>query len=190
MRNLIFLDESGANLRMGPLYGRAQGGKRVIAAVPFNRGNRFTMLGAINFTKVGAALYCEWAADGEIFLNFITRCLCPILEKRHFVIMDNVAFHRVCGVKEVIESTGAKLIYLLPYSPDLNLIEQMWGKIKSCLRQESARTLKQFAKAINTAFMNIYHLLMIFRVLAQIDPSNSVFGKAARSKRQERIQHT
>ena len=140
---------------MAPLYGRAHGGERVVDAVPFNRGNRLTMLSAISFKKVEAALYGEWAADGEIFLNFIMRCLCPVLQKRHFVIMDNVAFHQVCGVKEAIESTGAKLIYLPPYSPDLNPIEQMLGKIKNCLRKESARTLEKFAISIKSAFMSI-----------------------------------
>lgn len=155
VRDLIFLDESGANLRMAPLYGRAPGGERVVNAVPFNRGNRLTMLSAISFEKIEAALYGEWAADGEIFLNFITRCLCPVLQKRHIVIMDNVAFHQVCGVKEAIESTGARLIYLPPYSPDLNPIEQMWGKVKNCLRKESARTLDKFAISIKVAFMSI-----------------------------------
>jgi transposase len=155
MRDLIFLDESGANLRMAPLYGRAPGGKRAVDAVPFNRGNRLTMLSAISFEKVEAALYGEWAADGEIFLNFIMRCLCPVLQKRHIVIMDNVAFHQVHGVEEAIKSTGAKLIYLPPYSPDLNPIEQMWGKVKTCLRKESARTLDKFAISIKVAFMSI-----------------------------------
>ena len=155
VRDLIFLDESGANLRMAPLYGRAPGGERVVNAVPFNRGNRLTMLSAISFEKIEAALYGEWAADGEIFLNFITRCLGPVLQKRHAVIMDNVAFHQVCGVKEVIESTGARLIYLPPYSPDLNPIEQMWGKVKNCLRKESARTLDKFAISTKVAFMSI-----------------------------------
>jgi transposase len=155
IRNLIFLDESGANLRMAPLYGRAPGGERIFNAVPFNRGNRMTMISAISFEKIEAALYGEWAADGEIFLNFITRCVCPVLRKRHVVIMDNVAFHQVCGVREAIEATGAKLIYLPPYSPDLNPIEQMWGKIKNYLRKEAARTLDKFAVSVKEAFMSI-----------------------------------
>ena len=71
------------------------------------------------------------------------------------MIMDNVAFHQICSVKEAIESTGARLLYLPPYSPDLNPIEQMWGKIKNCLRKESARTLTKFAISIKVAFMSI-----------------------------------
>lgn len=155
MNNLIFLDESGANLQMAPLYGRGYGGERVMEAVPFNRGNSFTMLSAISSTKIEAALYGEWAANGEIFLGFIEKCLCPVLHSRHVVVMDNVAFHKVYGVKEAIESTGAKLIYLPPYSPDLNPIEQMWSKIKTCLRKESARTLGKFTSSIKIAFTSI-----------------------------------
>jgi transposase len=152
---LIFLDESGANLQMAQLYGRGYGGERVATAIPFNRGNRLTMLSAISFEKVEAALYGEWAVDGEIFLNFITKSLRPVLKGRHVVIMDNVAFHQVNGVMEAIESTGARLVYLPPYSPDLNPIEQMWGKIKTCLRKGSARTLDAFAVSIKNAFLSI-----------------------------------
>ncbi len=155
MRNLIFLDESGANLQMAPLYGRGYGGERVAEVVPFNRGSSLTMLSAISFTKIEAALYGEWATNGEIFLEFIEKCLCPVLQSRHVVIMDNVAFHKISGAKEAIESTGAKLIYLPPYSPDLNPIELMWSKIKICLRKESARTLGKFASSIKIAFTNI-----------------------------------
>jgi transposase len=140
---------------MAPLYGRCYGGERIMKAVPFNRGRTFTMLSAISFTKVEAALYGEWAANGELFLAFIEKCLCPVLQNRHVVIMDNVAFHKIYGVKEAIESTGARLIYLPPYSPDLNPIEQMWSKIKTCLRKNSARTLRKFASSIKTAFINI-----------------------------------
>lgn len=140
---------------MAPLYGRAEGGQRVHTAVPFDRGNKITMLSAISFERVEAALYGNWAADGEIFLNFITRCLCPALKKHHVVIMDNVAFHQVSGVREAIEATGARLVYLPPYSPDLNPIEQMWSKIKNYLRKEAARTMDKFAISVRAAFESI-----------------------------------
>ena len=77
--------------------------------------------------------------DNPINVEFIEKCLCPVLQSRHVVIMDNVAFHKVCGVKDAIESVGAKLIYLPPYSSDLNPIEQMWSKIKTCLRKETLK---------------------------------------------------
>lgn len=155
MKDLIFIDESGANLQMSPRYGRAYRQNRVYQAVPFNRGNRLTMISAISVEKIEAALYGEWSANGFIFLNFIEQCLCPVLSSRHVVVMDNVAFHKVAGVKEVIERTGARLIYLPPYAPDLNPIEPMWSKIKHYLRTAAARTLLRFKKAIQKAFRSI-----------------------------------
>ena len=155
LKDLIFLDESGANLQMAPRYGRGYKKSRVYYAVPFNRGNRLTLISAISIKKVEAALYGEWSANGEIFLHFIEECLCPTLRKGSVVVMDNVAFHRVKGVKEAIEKTGARLVYLPPYSPDLNPIEQMWSKIKNYLRRASARDIKKFKISINFAYNSI-----------------------------------
>lgn len=140
---------------MAPLYGRGYKGSRVKYAVPFNRGNHLTMIGAISHSKIEAAMYGQWSTNGEIFLNFIEQCLCPVLRKDQVVVMDNVSFHQVQGVKEAIEKTGARLIYLPPYSPEFNPIEPMWGKIKQYLRQAQARTLKDFNKIIKIAFENI-----------------------------------
>lgn len=140
---------------MAHLYGRGYKKERVTYPVPFKRGNHFTLISAISFQKVEAAVYGKWSANGEIFLNFIKQCLCPVLRKGQVVVMDNVAFHQVVGVKEAIEAVGARLVYLPPYSPDLNPIEQMWGKIKNCLRKASARTLRKFKVAVKMAFENI-----------------------------------
>jgi transposase len=137
------------------LYGRGYKQTRVRHPVPVNRGNRLTLISAISVQKVEAAVYGEWPANGEIFLNFIEKCLCPVLRKGQVVVMDNVAFHRVSGVQEAIEKQGASLVYLPPYSPELNPIEAMWGKIKSSLRKASARTLDKFEAAIKTAFESI-----------------------------------
>lgn len=155
MKDLIFLDESGANLQLAPLYGRSRGKSRVHYAVPFNRGKRLTLISAISIEKVEAALYGEWNANGDIFLQFIRDCLCPVLCRGKVVIMDNVSFHQVAGVEEAIRAAGARLIYLPPYSPDLNPIEPMWGKIKTDLRKFSARTIDQFNPAIAAAFQYI-----------------------------------
>jgi transposase len=153
--DLVFLDESGANLQMSPLYGRGYKQARVPFSVPFAPGSRLTLISAISFQKIEAALYGEWSANGEIFLNFIERCLCPVLRKGQVVVMDNVSFHRVSGVREAIEKTGARLVYLPPYSPELNPIELMWSKVKNCLRKASARTLQKFKIEIKTAFESI-----------------------------------
>jgi transposase len=140
---------------MVPLYGRGYKKSRVRHSKPFNRGNRLTLISAIGCQKIEAALYGEWCTNGEIFLNFIEQCLCPVLRRGQVVVMDNVAFHQVSGVKEAIEEVGARLVYLPPYSPEFNPIEQMWGKIKNYLRKASARTLQHFKRIIKIAFESI-----------------------------------
>lgn len=154
-KDLLFLDESGANLQMAPIYGRAYKKERAYHAVPFNRGNKITMIGVISCQKVEAAVYGNWSTNGEIFLDFIEKCLLPVLKKGQVLIMDNVAFHKVIGIKEAIERKGARLIYLPPYSPELNPIEPMWSKIKNSLRNAGARTYNAFKKAIKESFESI-----------------------------------
>jgi transposase len=153
--NLIFIDESGANLQMESTYARAEGGQRIKMPVPANRGPQLSMIGAISAKKVEAALYGEWATNGEIFLTFIEKLLLPQLKRKHIVIMDNVKFHLQTAVAAAIESKGAKVIFLPPYSPDLSPIENMWSKIKNTLRKLAPRTLKEFNKSIQIAFKQI-----------------------------------
>lgn len=155
VKDLIFLDESGANLQMAPLYGRSILGERAIISKPSKYGNKITMISAISIDKIEASLYGEWAADGNIFLEFVEKCLCPILKPGNVVVMDNVRFHKVNGVEQLINGIGAKVIYLPPYSPELNPIEEMWSKIKNILRKSSARTITKFKKVIKKAFLSI-----------------------------------
>jgi transposase len=160
-KDLIFIDESGANLRMTTAYARIEGGKRIKMPVPFDHGPQFSMIGAISINKIEAALYGEWATNGEIFFTFIERSLLPQLKPKHIVIMDNVKFHLQTRIKEAIESRGAKIIFLPPYSPDLNPIENMWSKIKNTLRKLMPRTTRAFKKAIRIAFEEINKLDLV-----------------------------
>lgn len=155
VQDLIFIDESGAHLQMSPRYGRAYGSERAVMSSPYQRGNQLTMIGAISIEKIEAAMYGEWAANNEIFTHFIENDLCPILNSKQVVIMDNVAFHKSEKVVELISSVGAKCLFLPPYHPELNPIEEMWSKIKIILRKKSARTLDTFQKAIRFAFDSI-----------------------------------
>ena len=154
-KKLIFIDESGANLAMCRNYARAIGGDRIKMPKPFNRGSNFSIIGAIGFDKIIAALYGEWATDGEIFLTFINECLVPHLKPYHIVILDNISFHKIRDVQKAIEATGAKVEYLPGYSPDFSPIENMWSKIKTILRKISPRTSKQFKSAIAKSFKAI-----------------------------------
>ncbi len=150
--DLIFIDESGAKLNMDSAYARAQGGQRVKASKPHCRGKTLSMIGAMGLLGVVAAMYGEWATDGIAFLTFIQTMLVPQLRAGHIVIMDNARFHKLQQVREAIESTGAQLVFLPPYSPDFSPIELMWSKLKHYLRKKAPRTLGSFHQALLEAF--------------------------------------
>lgn len=152
---LIFVDESGANLRMANAYGRSEGGDRVKMPLPHDRGPQFSMIGAVSTTKIEAAMYGEWATNGEIFLTFIEKQLAPQLKPKHMVIMDNVKFHQQASIAKAIESTGAKVVFLPPYSPDFSPIENTWSKIKNTLRKLAPRSPREFKKSIRIAFNEV-----------------------------------
>ncbi len=101
---------------MASSYARAEGGERIKMPIPFEHGPQFSMIGAISTSKVEAALYGTWATNGDIFHAFVKNNLLPQLKRRHIVIMDNVKFHLQARIRETIESTGAKIIFLPPYS--------------------------------------------------------------------------
>lgn len=138
---LIFLDESGIATDMTRRYGRARRGQRVRQGVPAGRWQTLSILGAIRSSGWIAAMSIEAATDGDIFLAYLEQVLGPRLEPGDVVVMDNLAAHKVAGVRERIEARGAELLYLPPYSPDFNPIEQCWAQIKQGLRAAEARTL-------------------------------------------------
>lgn len=104
---------------MSRLYGRGFRHKRIKSFAPFNKGTRVTLIAAIGIEEVKAAMFGQWHIDGDIFLQFIQKCLVPVLRPGQFVLMDNLNVHKVSGIRESIEAVGAKLVYLPPYSPDL-----------------------------------------------------------------------
>ena len=138
--DLIYLDESGVSTQMTRLYARAEKGQRVQAAVP-GGWKRLTILGAMSVDGMVAAMTAEAATDREVFLAYLDQVLCPKLRAGNVVVMDNLSSHKVAGVRERIEACGASLLYLPPYSPDLNPIEKAWSKLKQALRATQARTV-------------------------------------------------
>ena len=107
---------------MTRLYGRAVAGQRVHEATPQSHWKVVTLIGALRVSGVVAPMTVEAATDGEIFLAYVEHFLCPELRPEDVVVMDNLSAHKVDGVRQLIEATGAKLLYLPPYSPDLNPI--------------------------------------------------------------------
>jgi transposase len=102
-----------------------------------------------------ASMTVESATDGDVFLAYLDRVLCPRLQPGQVVVMDNLAAHKVEGVRERIEAVGAELLYLPPYSPDFNPIEQCWSKVKQSLRSAKARTVEVLEAAVAQALASI-----------------------------------
>jgi transposase len=146
--DLIYLDESGVSTQMTRTYARAPRGRRVHDAVPGGHWKMLTILGAMDHQGMLAPMTVEAATDREVFLAYLDEVLCPRLRPGHVVVMDNLSAHKVEGVRERIEWVGATLLYLPPYSPDLNPIEKLWAKLKQGLRAVAARTPEQLHQAI------------------------------------------
>lgn len=150
-----FLDESGSNLAMTRLFGRAAPGQRVAEGVPQNYGENVTMVAAIGVGGVSAPMTVNGAVDGAVFLAYVREVLCPTLIEGDIVVMDNLGAHRVTGVAQAIEAKGARVEYLPPYSPDFNPIEKCWSKIKTALRRAKARTREALEAALKEALLTV-----------------------------------
>jgi transposase len=146
--DLIFLDESGSNLGMTSDYARVEGGQRAKMPKPFDAGERFSIIGAICLTGIVAMMYITTTVNGEIFKTYVERLLLPKLHRGQFVIFDNINFHKSRDLIKLIESSGAKVVFLPPYSPDLSPIEKMWSKIKEILKRMKPRSKAEFHKAL------------------------------------------
>jgi transposase len=148
---LIFLDESGVTTSMTRLRARAVGGRRIHEAMPGAHWKIMTILGAMSLKGMIAVMTIEESTDGDIFLTYVEQVLCPALKPGDVVIMDNLSSHKVDGVRALIEAAGAELLYLPPYSQDLNPIEKAWAKLKQLLRSAKARTKEALEEAVADA---------------------------------------
>jgi len=136
----VFLDETGLNTKMTRLYGRARRGERVVGAVPHGHWRTTTFIAGLRQSGVIAPLVLDGPMTGAAFRAYIEQALAPALEPGDVVVMDNLAAHKAAGVTEAIATAGGSVLYLPPYSPDLNPIEQFFAKLKALLRKAAART--------------------------------------------------
>jgi len=148
----VFVDESGANTQMTRRYGRSPVGCRLVGAVPQGHYQTTTLIAAVRLKGPQAPCLFEGAMDGEMFLAWVKTGLAPVLESGDVVILDNLATHKVAGVREALAAVGARLEYLPPYSPDFNPIENMWSKVKQRLKSRGPRSLRQLFNAAGAAF--------------------------------------
>ena len=140
---------------MTRLYGRSLGGRRIHEATPGGHWKILTILGAMSLRGMVATMTIEEATDREIFLAYVEPVLCPALQPGDVVVMDNLSSHKVSGVRELIQNADAEVLYLPPYSPDLNPIEKAWAKLKQWLRAAKARSQQALDQAIAEALQLI-----------------------------------
>lgn len=141
VRRLVFIDETWAKTNMARTRGRAKRGTRLIAAVPHGHWKTTTFVAALRCDAITAPLVLDGAMNGTAFKAYVEQMLAPTLKPGDIVIMDNLAAHKVEGVRQAIEAAGANLAYLPPYSPDLNPIEQLFAKLKALLRKAAERSV-------------------------------------------------
>jgi transposase len=152
---LIFIDESGLSTKMARLRGWARKGERCRAAIPHGHWKTITFLGGITLKGFIAPMLLDGPMDGDAFLAWCEQSLGPVLRPGDVVVMDNLAAHKVAGVREAIEARGAQLLYLPPYSPDLTPIENGFAKLKAHVRKTAARTIDALHQATADALRTI-----------------------------------
>lgn len=151
VEHLVFLDESGVNTDLTRLYGRALSSQRAVDHAPLNTPRTTTVLSSIRLDGEKAFTTYQGGTTGERFVQYLKETLLPTLRPGDIVVMDNMRSHHVKAVREILEAKGMKVLYLPPYSPDLNPIEKMWSKMKAIFRKWKIRCLQQLPDAIQRA---------------------------------------
>jgi hypothetical protein len=130
---LVFVDEMGTNISLSPLYSWSRKGERAFGSAPRNWGKNVTLLASITRKGLGPCLAVEGATRREVFEAYLEHVLAPTLKPGQIVVMDNLSVHKGERVRELIEQRGCELVYLPPYSPDFNPIEQAFSKVKDLM---------------------------------------------------------
>jgi transposase len=146
VEKLVFIDETWTTTNMTRRYGRAPRGKRCIGSAPHGHWKTTTFVGALRRRRLTAPMVTDEPMDGEMFLAYVRKFLCPTLRPGDMVILDNLSSHKVAGVEDAITATGASVLYLPPYSPDLNPIEKFFSKLKALLRKAVKRSIDELWK--------------------------------------------
>jgi len=145
---LIFIDETWAATNMARLYGRAPKGQRLRASIPHGHYKSTTFVAGLRLRGMTAPMVLDGPINGSTFQAYVDQILVPELGRSDIVVMDNLSSHKGAGIRAAIEAAGAKLVYLPPYSPDLNPIENAFSKLKAGLRKASERTVESLWNTI------------------------------------------
>ena len=155
VRKYSFIDERGSNLGLTRLYGRAAPGHRVHDTVPGDRGGNVSPIGAMGLDGLRTGLSVPGPLDGETMRFLVEELLVPTLKRGEIVLRDNNPIHKLDEIEDALEAAGAGVLFLPPYSPDLNPIENCWSKVKTRLRSLKPRTLADLLTALVEAFATI-----------------------------------
>jgi len=155
LAHLKFLDECGVNLGLTRLYGRAAPGERVVEATPGISGIHYTVVAALGVKGVQAPLLFEGAMTTLTFETYIEDLLAPTLRRGDILLLDNLSAHKGGAAHATLAARGVQVIFLPPYSPDLNPIEKCWAKVKEALRAAKARTWEDLVAALREALLSV-----------------------------------
>jgi transposase len=148
---LVFVDEMGANTSLAPLHSCSRCGERARLKAPRNRGKNTTLLASISSEGMGSTLVVQGGTTKVVFEAYIEQVLAPSLRPGQVVVMDNLSAHKGKEVRQLIEQRGCEVLFLPPYSPDYNPIEEAFSKIKGLLRKAQARTREDLLEALGQA---------------------------------------
>jgi transposase len=147
-KRLVFIDETWAKTNMTRTHGRCARGERLVGKVPHGHWKTMTFLAALRHDRIDAPFVLDGPINGEWFLAYVEQVLVPTLSPGDVVVLDNLGSHKSKAVRRAIRTAGAHLIFLPPYSPDLNPIEQVFAKLKTLLRKAAERTVEATWKRI------------------------------------------
>ena len=148
---VVFLDETGLNTKLARLHGRGRRGERLMASLPHGHWSTTTFIAGLRADGLTAPLLLPGALDGLAFRAYVEQVLVPTLRPGDTVILDNLRVHKGAAVRRALEAAGASLLFLPPYSPDYNPIEQVFAKLKARLRAAAARTQTTLWQAVGAA---------------------------------------
>lgn len=141
-RRLVFIDETWAKTNMTRTHGRARRGERLVAKIPHGRWTTMTFIAALRHDRIDAPMVLDGPINGDAFRAWVEQFLIPTLRPGDVVVLDNLGSHKGKAVRQAIRKAGAHLIFLPPYSPDLNPIEQVFSKLKTLLKRADERTVE------------------------------------------------